>query len=52
MWLDAKANNEDTPNLHEATNGPHSEEFWRSMDSELGTLESIKAWSVVDKKQA
>ena len=46
MWLGAKANNED----HEATNGPHSEGFWKAMDSELETLERIKSWSIVDRK--
>ena len=50
MWLGAKANNDDTPTWHEATNGPHSEGFWKAMNTELETLERIDAWLVVERK--
>ena len=47
----AKANNEDTPNWHQAVNGPHSDGFWEAMATEIFTLtEKMDAWDVVDRE--
>jgi predicted short-subunit dehydrogenase-like oxidoreductase (DUF2520 family) len=41
MVLAAKANSEDTPNWHQAMNGPNKEGYWKAMEKEYHTLETI-----------
>jgi hypothetical protein len=41
-----KANAEDTPNFHQAMNGPHSKGFLKAMELELDQLEFMKSPSV------
>ena len=43
MWLNMKANQEDTPPWHEATTGPYNDGLWKAMEAELETLERIEA---------
>jgi hypothetical protein len=51
LALAAKANSEDTPNWHEAMNGPNSEGFWEAMATEIRTLtEKMDAWEVVERE--
>ena len=45
----AKANAEDTPNYHEAMNGPHHEEYWKAMVTEVTTLIRKGVWTEVDR---
>jgi len=47
-----KANSLDTPNFHEAMNGPDSEGFYKAMETELEQLESMNAWEVVPRSEA
>ena len=40
----AKANSEDIPNWNEAMNGEDSAGFYKAMEAELETLESMECW--------
>ena len=52
MILAAKtaATKEDNPTWWQAMNGTYAEEFWKSAQIEIVTLERIKAWTVVSHK--
>ena len=50
MALAAKANDADTPNWNQAMNGPFAEGFWEACHKELGTLEDMGVWEVVDRE--
>ena len=41
----------DIPSLRESLNGPHAEEFWKAMDSEIASLESKGTWKVIDRSE-
>jgi hypothetical protein len=43
----AKANNNDTPNFHQAMNGPDAEGFYDAMVKEMEQLESLNPWDVI-----
>ena len=51
MFLSAKAglSKEDNPNWNEAMSGDEAEEYWEAAKAEVATLESMKAWDVVDR---
>jgi hypothetical protein len=50
LALAAKANDADTPNWHEAMNGPNAEGYWEACEKELATLEDMNVWDVVNKE--
>ena len=50
MALGAKANDPDTPNYHEAMNGPNAAGFWEAMRKEIQTLVDMNVWEVVDRE--
>jgi len=41
----------DLPSLRDSLNGPHSEDFWKAMDSEIASLESKGTWKIVDRSK-
>ena len=48
--LKAKASKDpDLPSLRESLNGPHAEQFWTAMDTEINSLESKNTWTIVDR---
>jgi hypothetical protein len=47
----AGANSDDTPNFHQAMNGPDAEGFYEAMQKEIEQLESMDAWEVVPRSQ-
>jgi hypothetical protein len=47
LALMAKANANDSPNFHQAMNGPDSEGFYRAMQEEMESLESMDPWEMV-----
>jgi hypothetical protein len=48
--LKAKASKDpDLPSVREAVMGPHAKEFWKAMESEISTLESMDTWEVVPR---
>jgi Reverse transcriptase (RNA-dependent DNA polymerase) len=48
--LKAKVNRDpDLPSVKEALTGPHSDEFWKAMKSEIESLESMGTWDVVPR---
>jgi len=48
--LKAKASKDpDLPTVTEALTGPHAEEFWKAMETEITSLESMKTWEVVPR---
>ena len=51
LFLKAKAaaSREDNPNWREATNGPFADDYWKAMQVEIATLESMGAWEIVDR---
>jgi hypothetical protein len=48
----AKANNEDTPNYHQAMNGPNSEGYRKAMVEEIESLESLDPWDCDPRSDA
>jgi hypothetical protein len=44
------ASKEDNPGWQEATQGKSTDDYWKAMEVEIFTLESIDAWEVVDHK--
>ena len=52
LFLKAKAaaSSEDNPNWRQAMNGQFADEYWDAAVSEIETLESMKAWEVVDQE--
>jgi Reverse transcriptase (RNA-dependent DNA polymerase) len=49
MVMMGKAKDPDTPSTREALSGPHAEQFWRAMDSEMECLEKKGSWEIVDR---
>ena len=51
MMLQAKSrtNQADNPTWIQAMNGPFAEDYWEAACVEVETLETIDAWSVVDR---
>ena len=45
----SSASKEDNPNWWQAMNGPHAEEYWKAAKLEIQTLETMKAWDVVER---
>ena len=43
----AKANAEDTPNYYQAMNGPDAEGFYKAMQDEMESLESMDPWEEI-----
>ena len=43
----AKANNEDTPNFHQAMNGPDAEGYYEAMEKEMEQLEEKNPWDEI-----
>jgi hypothetical protein len=43
----AKVNNEDTPNYHQAMNGPDAEGYYEAMQKEMDQLEEEDPWEVI-----
>jgi hypothetical protein len=39
----------DIPSLKESLSGPHAEQFWKAMDSEIASLEGKGTWKIVDR---
>ena len=50
LALAARANDADTPNWHQAMNGPYAKEFWAACETELETLRQMNVWDVVDRE--
>ena len=50
LMLQAKMNDEDSPNFEQATNGPYREQFWKAMEVELNTLKKMNVWTEVDRQ--
>ena len=52
FFLKAKsaASKEDNPNWWQAMSGPFADDYWRAAVTEIGTLESMRAWDIVDRK--
>ena len=50
LFLKAKAaeSSEENPNWRQEMNGQFADEYWDAAVSEIETLESIKAWGVVN----
>jgi hypothetical protein len=48
----ARANSDDTPNFHQAMNGPDAEGFYKAMEQEMEQLESLTPWDIVSRKEA
>ncbi len=44
------ASKSDYPGWQEATWGKFANDYWKAMELEIFTLESIKAWQVVDQE--
>jgi hypothetical protein len=40
----------DNPGWQEATRGKVADDYWKAMELEIFTLESIEAWQVVDRE--
>ena len=51
MFLKARAlaSKEDNTNLWEATSGPFSDEYWKSACTDIGTLDKMGAWDMIDR---
>jgi Reverse transcriptase (RNA-dependent DNA polymerase) len=48
--LKAKASKDpDLPSVREAVMGPHAKEFWKAMEAEIKSLESMDTWEVVPR---
>ena len=41
----------DNPGWREATRGKYADDYWKAMELEIFTLESIGAWQVVDREE-
>jgi len=52
MAFAAKANSDDTPNFHQALNGPDSQGFYEAMEKEIEQLESMDPWEIVPIEKA
>ena len=52
IFLKAKAtaSAEDNPNWSQAINGQFADEYWEAAFTKIETLESMKAWEVVDQQ--
>ena len=52
LFLKAKAaeSSEENPNWRQEMNGQFADEYWDASVSEIETLESMKAWEVVDRE--
>lgn len=50
MALLHKANDADTPNWHQAMNGPNADGFWQACEKEINTLIDMDVWEVVERK--
>ena len=50
MALGAKANDADTPNYHQAMNGPNAPGFWEASRKEIETLVKMGVWEVVKRE--
>ncbi len=50
LRAESEASKEDKPNWHQAMNGPYADEYWRSAEKEVDTLEGRSAWNVVGYK--
>ncbi len=48
----AKANNEDTPNYHQAMNGPDALGYEKAMDEEYYSLKALDPWDEVPRSEA
>ena len=44
------ASKEDNPGWREATRGKFADDYWKAMEVEIFTLESIDAWDVVERE--
>jgi len=50
LALKAKASRDpDLPTLKESLTGPHSEQFWTAMDTEMASLEGKGTWKITDR---
>jgi hypothetical protein len=50
MALKAKKSKDpNIPSTREALSGPYTEDFWKAMDDEIGSLEAKGTWKVVDR---
>jgi Reverse transcriptase (RNA-dependent DNA polymerase) len=48
--LKAKASKDpDLPSVREALSGPYADDFWKAMEKEINTLESMETWEVVPR---
>ena len=47
LAFEAKANANDSPNYYQAMNGPDAEGFYRAMQEEMESLESMDPWEIV-----
>ena len=52
FFLKAKsaASKEDNPNWWQAMSGPFADDYWKAAVTEIETLESMRAWDIVDRK--
>ena len=50
MALAAKTRDEDNPTFEMVVNGPDAEGFWKAMEVECNTLQSMGTWEVVDRQ--
>ena len=50
VYAAKKWSDPDTPNFHQAMNGPHVDEYVEAMKKEVATLVSIRAWKSVPLK--
>jgi hypothetical protein len=44
------ASKEDNPGWQEATQGKFADDYWKTMEVKIFTLESIDAWEVVNRE--
>jgi hypothetical protein len=49
MFLTFQADAHDTPNWHQAMNGPNAEGYPNAMDVEIGTLSGKESWIIVQR---
>ena len=52
LAFSARINSDDTPRYHEAMSGPDAPGFIEAMKDEYGSLESMKAWTIVPRQKA
>jgi hypothetical protein len=49
--LTGKRHDPDLPSIKESLTGPHAEEFWKTMDSEIACLEAKGAWEIIERSE-